>query len=149
MHRDYADLLKLIRVTPDRRHAMQAFVDALWPALNKTGVSWMGFYLRSGPDELTLGPRRDKPACSPIGLHGACGQALISKKPLVVRDVAELGAGYIACDPMDQSEIVIPLLDENGDCWGVFDADSHEIGAFTNADADGLTALLREAELTK
>ena len=41
---------------------------------NHCPVSWVGFYFL-GEGEMTLGPRRDKPACSPIGLHGACGRA--------------------------------------------------------------------------
>ena len=96
---------------------------------------------------MILGPRRDKPACSPIGLHGVCGKALLSKETLIVRDVKELGDDYIACDPRDQSEIVIPLIDEHGICWGVLDIDSYEIGAFDKSDLRGLSVLLRTAEL--
>ena len=113
---------------------MQALVDTLWRPLQETGVSWLGFYLPGKPGELVLGPRRDKPACSPIGLHGACGRAFLEARPLVVRDVAELGAHYIACDPQDRSEVVIPLMDQQGVCWGVLDLDSHEIGAFDQED---------------
>lgn len=127
---------------------MQAFVDLLWDALHASGVSWIGFYLHEGSEELILGPRRDKPACSPIGLHGACGKAFLSRRPLIVRDVAELGTGYIACDPRDKSEVVIPLFDQAGQCWGVLDLDSHEVGSFSHEDVDGLESLLRRANLT-
>lgn len=127
---------------------MQAWVDAVWPALHDSGVSWIGFYLHESADELVLGPRRDQPACSPIGLHGACGQAFRSGQPLVVRDVADLGPNYIACDPRDRSEVVIPLFDDRGVCWGVLDADSHEAAAFSERDVEGLTLLLRQAGLT-
>lgn len=128
---------------------MQVVVDALWGALHPTGVSWVGFYIHEGGDELILGPRRDKPACSPIGLHGAGGQACISRKPLVVRDVGELGADYIACDPRDRSEVVLPLIDESGTCWGVLDLDSHETNSFDDADVEGLQRVLLAANLTK
>lgn len=148
MPRDYASLLPRITTTSDRAAAMQAFVDLLWPALHPTGVSWLGFYIYEGRDDLILGPRRDKPACSPIGLHGACGQAFRSGTPLIVRDVADLGPNYIACDPRDRSEVVIPCRSPDGRCWGVFDVDSHAVGAFDQADVDGLTALLRAAGLT-
>ena len=67
---------------------------------------------------------------------------------MVVRDVAELGENYIACDPRDRSEVVIPLFDETGRCWGVLDVDSHELGAFSDADVTGLGRLLRKAGLT-
>lgn len=148
MPRDYAGLeLKMIP-DPDHRRAMQAFVDTLWGALHGEGIAWIGFYLYEGDDQLVLGPRRDKPACSPIGLHGACGRAFRSQQPVVVRDVAELGENYIACDPRDRSEVVVPLFDAAGRCWGVLDVDSHEPGAFTEADVTGLTRLLRAAGLT-
>ena len=127
---------------------MQVVVDVLWEALKDMGVSWVGFYLHQGRDELVLGPRRDKPACSPIGLHGACGQVFASRRAMVVRDVAELGENYVACDPRDRSEVVIPLLDDDRSCWGVLDLDSHEMGAFDETDVEGLTAVLRAAGLT-
>jgi putative methionine-R-sulfoxide reductase with GAF domain len=127
---------------------MRNFVDLLWDGLSSTGVSWIGFYLPASDDTLVLGPSRDKPACSPIGLHGACGQAYTHRRPLVVRDVAELGEGYIACDPRDRSEVVIPLFDQDGACWGVLDLDSHAVGAFNDEDVAGLVEVLSAAGLT-
>lgn len=107
---------------PDRTARMTALVDLLWEELSPNGLSWIGFYLDQ-PDQaeetrLILGPRRDKPACSPIGLHGACGKVLLTRTPLIVADVRELGAGYIACDPLDQSELVLPCIDSDGSVWG-------------------------------
>ena len=101
------------------------------------------------PDDrrLVLGPCRDKPACSPIGLHGACGQALLSRRTLIVRDVADLGSGYIACDPRDRSEIVVPLIDSTDRCWGVLDLDSWEVGSFSDDDERGLKLVLHAAGL--
>jgi len=149
MVRPYAQIEKSIRTpTGDRDADMQAFVDATWPALYPTGVSWLGFYVDHGGDELILGPRRDKPACSPIGLHGACGKSFTSRQPLVVRDVADLGANYIACDPRDKSEVVVPLIDAQGACWGVLDLDSYDVNAFDDSDVAGLNMLLRKAGLT-
>jgi len=136
------------RDTFDRPTAMQHFVDAAWRELAPTGVSWLGFYVgEPDADELVLAAREPKPACSPIGMHGACGQCFRSRKPLVVRDVAELGANYVACDPRDRSELVLPCLDERGRAWGVLDLDSHELGAFDESDAAALANLLRLAEL--
>jgi putative methionine-R-sulfoxide reductase with GAF domain len=149
MARAYHEMLSRIRPDPDRRRCMQIFVDSLWDALHATGVSWVGFYYHESGDQLLLGPRRDKPACSPISLHGACGQAFTSGRPLVVRDVKELGESYIACDPRDRSEVVIPLFDEHGLCWGVLDLDSHEVGSFSEDDVNGLLLLLRKADLTR
>jgi putative methionine-R-sulfoxide reductase with GAF domain len=148
MERDYDVLAARPGTGGTRLERMRAFVDAAWEALAPSGVSWIGFYLHEGGAELVLGPRRDKPACSPIGLHGACGQAFRNGEPLVVRDVADLGENYVACDPRDRSEIVIPLFDEMGRVWGVLDADSHEPGAFSQADVEGLRRCLLKAGLT-
>ena len=127
---------------------MKVVVDALWEALHPTGVSWVGFYVHEGRDDLILGPYRDKPACSPILLHGACGRSFTSKKPLLVRDVVELGENYIACDTRDRSEVVVPLFDASGTCWAVLDLDSHEVGSFDERDVEGLQSVLRAAGLT-
>ncbi len=135
----------------DRSARMQAFVDCAWDALASTGVSWIGFYLEvpgtPETERLVLGPRRDRPACSPIGLHGACGRCLMAGVPLVVRDVSELGANYIACDPRDRSELVVPCR-AGGAAWGVLDVDSHEIGCFSEIDAAAATAALAAWGLT-
>ena len=142
-----------IQIPPDasRQARMQAVVDALWQAFADQGYSWVGFYLDQPhePDDrrMILGPCRDKPACSPIGLHGACGRALLSRQTLIVRDVAELGENYIACDPRDKSEIIIPLVDHGGAVWGVLDIDSHETSAFDTNDENGLRNVLRAVEL--
>lgn len=133
-----------------REDAMQSLVDLLWSALHPRGVSWIGFYEadRSGAAQMILRARRDKPACSPIGLHGACGQSFLGRRAIVVRDVRELGAGYIACDPLDQSEVVVPCLRADGEAWGVLDADSHRLGAFSDDDARGLQLVLEAAGLS-
>ena len=126
-------------------------VDVLWPALAPTGVSWLGFYTEQ-PDapeseRLELGPREPRPACSPIGLHGVCGQSFVGRIDRVVHDVAELGPDYIACDPRDRSEVVVPCIDAEGRCWGVLDLDSFDLGAFDHTDAAGLTTVLHAAGL--
>lgn len=153
--RPYTALLERLRPIPrgtgpsDRDRLMRASIDVLWNELSPTGVSWIGFYTKpAGREELVLGPCRDKPACSPIGLHGACGRCWRERRPLVVRDVATLGVNYVACDPRDRSEVVVPLLEADGACWGVLDADSHEAGAFDESDARGLTEAMDRLGLT-
>ncbi|MFI4915822.1 MAG: GAF domain-containing protein [Phycisphaerales bacterium JB060] len=149
--RDYTGLLAACRrLTGDRARRMAGLVDCAWDALASEDVSWLGFYLPAPDDDqqMLLGPRRDKPACSPIGMHGACGQSFRQHVTLVVRDVAALGEGYVACDPKDLAELVIPLFDADGQCWGVFDLDSFSRGAFTTHDADALHECLAAAGLT-
>lgn len=148
VNRDYRRIAAAISSSGPREQRMRAVVDALWEALHETGVSWVGFYLPEGESELVLGPSRNKPACSPIGLHGVCGAAFTQRKPMIVRDVRDLGANYVACDPRDLSELVVPAFDENGACWAVVDLDSHQVGAFSEADVAGLESVLRAAGLT-
>ncbi len=153
MDRDYGRirtaLRDRVRDGSSRDETMRVAADVFWDHLSETGVSWIGFYtLEPGADEMLLGPRRDKPACSPIGLHGACGQSATTRTTLVVTHVKHLGEGYVACDPKDTSELVIPCIDETGACWGVLDADSFDEGSFTESDASELTAILHEIGLT-
>lgn len=156
------DLVALPRPT-----RLRTLCDVLWDALSPTGVSWVGFYAAEGEFDagvtsgesadsartrrrttrsLLLECRRDKPACSPISMQGACGRCYLSERPLVVRDVAALGANYVACDPRDRSELVMPVEDHAG-VWGVLDMDSWEVGSFTIADAHALASILHAAGL--
>ncbi|MBM4108689.1 MAG: GAF domain-containing protein [Phycisphaerae bacterium] len=141
--RDYAPLVGIASVSGERTARMQRVCDLLWGAFSARGLSWIGFYAKvSGAEQMVLEVRRDKPACSPIGLHGMCGRCWGERRPILVADVATLGTNYIACDPRDRSEAVVPCFDEGGSCWGVLDADSHEPGAFGLNDLAGMTALV-------
>jgi putative methionine-R-sulfoxide reductase with GAF domain len=148
--RDYSRIL-----TPragSREDRMQALVDAFWHALSPQRVSWIGFYLGPGerfddgrtvgPDEMLLGPCRNKPACSPLGLHGVCGQGWRQARSIIVRDVAVMGPNYVACDPHDRSEVLVPLLDAAGRCSGVLDVDSYDLDAFDERDAAEFARIL-------
>jgi len=153
--RDYASLRGRamgIAQLPSREERMEAFVALWWDAFAATGVSWVGFYVDhpGEPDDrrMTLAARRPKPACSPIGVHGACGQCLLAGRTLVVRDVRDLGEGYIACDPRDQSELVVPCIDAQGRPWGVLDVDSHEVASFSTGDGAAACDLLALAGLS-
>jgi putative methionine-R-sulfoxide reductase with GAF domain len=144
--RDYDSI-----VVPDsgtREERMRAVVDALWARFAGDGYSWVGFYTESGGDEMILGPRRDKPACSPIGVHGMCGLAWRERRGVLVHDVRLLGEHYVACDPKDMAEVVVPMLDADGSCWGVLDVDSFDVGAFAAGDVLGLARLAERAGLS-
>lgn len=136
---------------------MHAVVDAVWEhhglredaggGLREDAggrrVSWVGFYEKvNAADEMVLLVRRDKPACSPIGLHGMCGRSYLERLAIVIDDIATLGGNYIACDPKDLSELVVPLFEPDGSCWGVLDLDSYEAGAFDEHDAEELRRLV-------
>ena len=143
----------VIALIESRQDRMEAFVQLWWDTCAPLGTSWAGFYVdvAGEPDDrrLALAARRPKPACSPIGMHGACGQGLRGARSLVVHDVADLGAGYVACDPRDRSELVVPCLAADGSAWGVFDVDSHAVGAFGVPDALACERLLAVAGLSE
>ena len=145
--RDYDQIP--IGICNRRPERMRGLVDALWDCFCTQGYSWVGFYAAGSAtadgatSELILGPCRNSPACSPIGLGGMCGLAYLERRSVLVDDVRRLGDRYIACDPRDLSEIVVPMLESDGSCWGVLDIDSHEPGSFGIADADSLSRLVQ------
>ncbi len=126
-------------------------VDLAWEHLEPTGVSWLGFYrFRSDDGDLVLDACRDRPACSPIGLHGVCGQAHRSGRTRIVRDVAILGNAYVACDPRDRSELVIPCHGRGVDGQPtdyVLDLDSTDLASFSDEDDRRLRAYLEACGL--
>lgn len=156
VRRDYGPLILLAERTTveGRASAMSRLCDLVWDCFGQAAgprpsYSWIGFYEKTaGHDEMILAARRDKPACSPIGLHGICGRCWSERRPILVDDVSTLGASYIACDPKDRSEVVIPLFDVSGACWGVLDGDSHETAAFDLPDVIGLARLAEAFGLT-
>ena len=130
---------------------MRAVADALWDAFSGAGYSWCGFYtIAAGGEgeEMILGPSRDTPACSPIGLHGVSGLGYRSGAAIGVPDIRTLGERYVACDPRDMSEVVVPMLaGPGGVCIGVIDIDSRDVDAFTDEDAGGLSQVMEAAGL--
>lgn len=141
--------MALNHVAGSRDRRMREVADTLWRFFRTEGVSWVGFYtIDDGKESMTLGPSRDTPACSPIELHGACGKSWRTGRPMIIADVVNLGPEYIACDPRDKSELVIPMFDREGECWGVFDADSRERDAFTEVDLHELRKILEATGLS-
>ena len=65
-----------------------------------------------------------------------------SGETVIVDDVHAF-PGHIACDANSASEIVVPVLNGNGDLIAVFDVDSDQQAQFDEADRIGLEAILR------
>ena len=102
-------------------------------------LNWAGFYLHKN-DELVLGPFQGKPACVRIEIgKGVCGTAAQQRQTILVDNVHEF-PGHIACDSESNSEIVIPLIN-NEQLIGVLDLDSPMFGRFDDDDASGLNEL--------
>jgi L-methionine (R)-S-oxide reductase len=103
-------------------------------------LNWAGFYFFDGA-ELVVGPFQGKPACVRIALgKGVCGTAAQTRQTQVVPDVHAF-AGHIACDSASQSEIVVPLVADDGSLVGVWDVDSPSLNRFDEEDAKGMEAL--------
>ncbi|NLW17763.1 MAG: GAF domain-containing protein [Firmicutes bacterium] len=107
-----------------------------------TQINWVGFYLYK-QDELVLGPFQGKPACTHIAIgSGVCGTAAERRETIVVPDV-EAFPGHIACDAASRSEIVVPIINQEGKLLGVLDVDSPVLNRFNDQDASGLEQVAR------
>jgi len=103
---------------------------------------WTGFYRVTEPEVLKIGPYQGGHGCLVIPFaRGVCGAAARTGAVQLVEDV-EAFPGHIACSSSTRSEIVLPVRNGAGAVIGVLDIDSDQPGAFTQEDADCLTALL-------
>lgn len=102
-------------------------------------VNWVGFYVQKA-GVLVLGPFQGQLACTRIAMgRGVCGTSASRRETVVVPDVRGF-PGYIACDPVTRSEIVVPLV-QGGRLIGVLDLDSPVLARFDAEDRAGLERL--------
>jgi L-methionine (R)-S-oxide reductase len=103
---------------------------------------WTGFYRVVEPEVLKIGPYQGGHGCLMIPFaRGVCGAAARTQEIQLVPDV-EAFEGHIACSSSTRSEIVLPVFNGAGDLIGVFDIDSNQPDAFTEEDAEELSAIL-------
>lgn len=104
---------------------------------------WTGFYRVVEPERLLrVGPYQGTLGCLDIQFgRGVCGTAAANGATVVVPDVAEF-PGHITCDSRSQSEIVVPVFDEERRLIAVFDIDSDRRNAFGPEDQRGLERLM-------
>ena len=82
-----------------------------------------------------------RPACVRIPWgNGVCGTAAACGETVLVPDVHEF-PGHIACDPVSQPELVVPLI-EDGRVTGVLDLDSPSLARFDAEDRAGCEHLV-------
>lgn len=104
---------------------------------------WTGFYRVTAPELLKIGPYQGGHGCLQIPFsRGVCGAAARTGEVQLVPDV-EAFPGHIACASSTRSELVLPVWDGAGALIAVFDIDSDQPDAFTQEDADCLSAILR------
>ncbi|WP_428897893.1 GAF domain-containing protein [Parelusimicrobium proximum] len=96
-------------------------------------LNWAGFYIYK-ENQLVLGPFQGRFACTRINMgKGVCGTAAMERKTILVDNVHNF-PGHIACDEASKSEIVVPLIKEDGTLFGVLDIDSPVEGRFGEAE---------------
>ena len=94
---------------------------------------WTGFYILD-VGELIVGPYQGPLACQVLEKNtGICWAGILRRSTIVVPNVHEF-PGHIACDSRSNSEIVVPLLDEDDLPWAVLDVDSKNHDAFSEID---------------
>ena len=108
------------------------------------GHLWTGFYRVVEPGRLLrVGPYQGTLGCLDIEFgKGVCGTAAARRETVIVADVHAF-PGHITCDPRSRSEIVVPVLDGDGELIAVLDIDSDQPAAFSEEDREGLESLLR------
>ncbi|MDX2430762.1 MAG: GAF domain-containing protein [Bacteroides sp.] len=103
---------------------------------------WTGFYLLTDYEKLVVGPYQGPLACQELEAHnGVCWAAVDRAKPVVVEDVHAF-PGHIGCDSRSQSEITLPVKDENGVIRAVFDVDSDKLSSFSEVDSTYLQKII-------
>lgn len=111
----------------------------LWETLVQT--NWCGFYRRTGPTLLTVGPYQGTMGCLRIDFaRGVCGACARTREVQRVPDVHAF-PGHIACDDRTRSELVIPVV-VGGELLAVLDLDSPHLDAFSEVEAERLVALV-------
>jgi GAF domain-containing protein len=106
---------------------------------------WVGFYIVND-GRLIVGPYQGTLGCLHIDFSkGVCGKAAREEKTQIVDEVHALAQGteHIACDPNSQSEIVLPVFNNDKKLIAVFDVDSSQKYSFDEIDQQYLERLLR------
>ncbi|KAI6608876.1 hypothetical protein MCOR07_011723 [Pyricularia oryzae] len=122
----------------------------LWHAYHSlpspsSAVNWAGFYTldpsSATRQQLILGPFQGKVACQTIAFgRGVCGAAAAQKQTQLVADV-DMFPGHIACDADSRSEVVVPVLDSEGQLRAIIDVDCALPDGFDEVDRVWLESL--------
>lgn len=103
---------------------------------------WTGFYRVVAPGLLKIGPYQGGHGCLSIPFsRGVCGAAARTGQIQLVADV-DAFPDHIACASSTRSELVLPVRNGAGNIIAVFDIDSNQPDAFSQADAVALKTIL-------
>lgn len=144
MRVNYDDLAKTVAALTEGEEDIVALMATVACEVHHADdrFDWTGFYRVVAPDLMKIGPYQGGHGCLVIPFaRGVCGAAARTGEVQLVADV-EAFPGHIACSTSTRSELVIPVRDRSGAVIGVFDIDSDLPDAFTQNDADRLSAIL-------
>jgi GAF domain-containing protein len=106
---------------------------------------WVGVYFVRG-NELVLGPFQGPIACTRIQIgKGVCGTAWKNNEVIIIPDVNEF-PNHIACSSDSNSEIVLPILNKNGEVALILDVDSKILDDFNEVDEKYLSQIVQLIE---
>ena len=145
MRADYDQLSKTIAALTEGETDEVALMATLACEIHHADdrFDWTGFYRNVGNETLKIGPYQGGHGCLVIPFsRGVCGAAARTGEIQLVADV-DAFPGHIACASSTRSEIVLPVWNGAGGLIAVLDIDSDRPDAFTEADAAGLSAILR------
>jgi L-methionine (R)-S-oxide reductase len=138
--RIYLQLEKLTEKCPDPLARMATVNAVLYHKME--GFFWVGFYLLK-EGQLIVGPYQGPLSCQVLEKYkGVCWAAINEQKTIIVPDVHDF-PGHIACDARSQSEIVIPLVNREGEITGVLDIDSRLKNNFDTTDGRELEKICK------
>jgi GAF domain-containing protein len=143
---DYQNLAKTIRSLTEGETDTVALMATLACEIHHSDdrFDWTGFYRVTEPEVLKIGPYQGGHGCLVIPFsRGVCGAAARTRQTQLVPDV-DAFPGHIACASSTRSEIVLPVFNKDNQVIAVLDIDSNQPDAFTQEDADALTAILAE-----
>jgi len=143
---DYTDLSKTLAALTEGEDDAVALMATVACEVHHSDdrFDWTGFYRVTGPQVLKIGPYQGGHGCLVIPFaRGVCGAAARSGQVQLVADV-DAFPGHIACASSTRSELVLPVFGAGGVLLGVFDIDSDQPDAFSQADADALEIILKE-----
>ncbi len=146
MHVNYTDLAATIKALTEGETDTVSLMATVTCEVHHSDdrFDWTGFYRVTAPELLKIGPYQGGHGCLVIPFsRGVCGAAARTGQVQLVADV-EAFPGHIACSSSTRSEIVLPVFNATGKLLGVFDIDSDQPDAFTEADATALETILAD-----
>jgi L-methionine (R)-S-oxide reductase len=137
--RIYKQLEALLQKTKDPLARMASICAVLHHKMDH--FFWTGFYMFKS-DKLIVGPYQGPVACQELEKDlGVCWAALNDAAPVIVSDVHAF-PGHISCDSRSESEITLPVFNQDGEIVAIFDVDSDRLDSFSEVDRLALTGIM-------